>query len=836
MHAPMHSSSPKHTASTDWLLTDGAAMGAAIRAFDWSATSIGAADSWPANLRTLLNVMLGAHQPMFLTWGPERLMLYNDAYGPLLGQRHPDALGQSFDRVWHDILADIRPILDRAYAGQGTRMDDIRLVMHRNGYPEETHFAFSYTPVPADDGSIAGMFCACEETTKAVLAARQRSSEIDRLRELFDRSPAFTAVLSGPEHRVELTNNRYLTFTGGRDIVGKTTAEAIPEAVDQGFIALLDEVYRSGEAFSAQSMPYTIHLPDGRVSNRMVDFVYQPISDDTGQTTGIFVTGYDVTDRHRAERELRESEERFRRIADSAPVPIWVSDADRTREFVNQAYVDFVGLPHEEAARLDWRTILHEDDQDRIVAASIAGEASLEPFTLEARYRRGDGAWRWIRSISQPRLSLSGTIRGFIGVAHDVTEAKEAEIALRDLNETLEGRVAERTADLSAALARLQEEVEERERAQEALRQSQKMEAVGQLTGGIAHDFNNLLTPILGGLELIAARVDDPRLKRLADAALESGRRGAKLATQLLAFSRLQRISMAPVAVDAVIEGMERILRASIDAVVAVETKLNAGPGGALCDANQLENAVLNLALNARDSMPDGGRLTICTQRRQEPDGPGLAAGDYVVISVSDTGTGMTPEVLARATEPFFSTKPVGKGTGLGLAQVYGIAHQSGGTVRIDSTLNVGTEVRIYLPHVANERSKEVAVAAPGHIAQQPPARIMVVDDDPEVRAFLLDALDALGHAAEGYADGAKALERLDEADPDLLLVDFAMPGMNGAELANAVRARRPRQSIAFVTGFADSDQIDAIGAPALRKPFGIDALAAFLSEQLVRP
>src|SRR3712207_6116525 len=238
------------------------------------------------------------------------------------------------------------------------------------------------------------------------------------------------------------------------------------------------------------------------------------------------------------------------------------------------------------------------------------------------------------------------------------------------MNESLERRVEERTADLTAALNRLQNEVNDRLRAEEALRQAQKMEAVGQLTGGIAHDFNNLLTPIMGGFEIIASRVEDERLKRMAANGLDAARRGAKLTSQLLAFSRIQRISMAPVAVNGVIANMEELLRHTIGRGIAIETRFDPEAAHGLCDPNQLENAILNLAINARDAMPEGGTLTISTGpaaiSNSEPD---VEPGDYVRISVADTGHGMPPDILARATEPFFSTKPLGKGTGLGLAQ-----------------------------------------------------------------------------------------------------------------------------------------------------------------------
>jgi PAS domain S-box-containing protein len=337
------------------------------------------------------------------------------------------------------------------------------------------------------------------------------------------------AVVRGPNHVFEMANASYQKLIGRGDLIGKPVREAVPEVEGQGLFELLDKVYRSGEPFSGRSVAVKLQRrPDGPREERLLDFVFQPIFDGNGAVSGIFADGYDVTERIVAEAALRESEERFRLIADSAPVPIWVTRLDRKRSFVNRAYVEFLGISYEEAIDFDWRTVIHPDDAARVLAESMAGEASLQTFELVARYC-SRGEWRWIRSVSQPRLGPNGEHCGFIGVAHDITGLMHAEAALREVNETLERRVAERTQDLSAALDRLQAEVGERLKAEEALRQAQKMEAVGQLTGGIAHDFNNLLTPIMGGLELIASKVEDPRLKRLAQSALESSRRGAKL-------------------------------------------------------------------------------------------------------------------------------------------------------------------------------------------------------------------------------------------------------------------------------------------------------------------
>ena len=643
------------------------------------------------------------------------------------------------------------------------------------------------------------------------------------------------ALCWGPELRL-IHNDAYGEILGDRrPALGKPIREVWGDVWDR----IEGDVPRimAGETIFNEAAERPLKR-DGEVRTAWLSVCYTPVHDEGGTVAGIFavVTG-SSEDRDEA-RRLRESEQRFRLIADSAPVPMWVTKLDRTRAFVNRAYVEFLGVPEDEVMTYDWRHIIHPEDAPRILAESLTGEASLKTFVMEARFHRGDGEWRWLRSISQPRWGPGGEHVGFIGVAHDITEWKQAEETLRGLNETLERSVAERTADLQAALERLQAEIAERERAEEALRQAQKMEAVGRLTGGIAHDFNNLLTPVIGGLEMIVGRLEEPRLKRLAEAALESSRRGAKLTTQLLAFSRLQRIRMSPVAVDEVIGNLRQILKHTIGSEIKIRTELAATDASALCDENQLENAILNLAINARDAMPEGGKLTISTSVTCEPFCPELDDGDYVRISLSDTGQGMAPDVLERAIEPFFTTKPFGKGTGLGLAQVYGIARQSGGTVRIESREGVGTTVHIFLPLVDRATAATQdgsAKRVPAGMEAGPPARILIVDDDPDVRAFLAGTIADFGHQTLQAADGADALALLDRNAPDLMLVDFAMPGMNGAVLARSARERFPDLPIIFVTGFAESDQLDGVLAdvPVLRKPFGIAALAAALREAL---
>lgn len=382
----------------------------------------------------------------------------------------------------------------------------------------------------------------------------------------------------------------------------------------------------------------------------------------------------------------------------------------------------------------------------------------------------------------------------------------------------------------------------ERRQAEETLRQSQKMEAIGQLTGGIAHDFNNLLTAIIGNLDMIRARVqDNERLRRLADNALEASRRGAKLSSQLLAFSRSQRMFVGPVDLQHLFNGINGLIMQSVGPTICVRLEFDPEARMVMSDANQLELALLNLAVNARDAMPAGGQLTIRARRASVVDRH-LPAGDYADLSVTDTGTGMTEEVRARAIEPFFTTKPVGQGTGLGLSQVYAVTLESGGSFRIDSKIDKGTTVYMTLPLappgsvVVAPETAPVPVAAPTLEPRvAPAASILVVDDDKLVRRFMTESLRSLGYDLRDVGDGVAALALLDQHRFDLLLADFAMPGMNGAELGKAAQLKQAGLPVLIVSGFADSAAVEAaLGTGRqLRKPFDMAELGAAVAEIL---
>ena len=534
----------------------------------------------------------------------------------------------------------------------------------------------------------------------------------------------------------------------------------------------------------------------------------------------------DVTDRRRAEAELRESELRFRTLADSVPILMWVSRSDGRREFVNQTYVDFLGAGYEAALSFDWRQRLHPDDYDRILEDQVTGEASRQPFVLEARYRRADGEWRWVKSISRPRIGPEGQFRGFVGVGYDVTDARQAQADLEHINELMAERVESALAD--------------RDRAESALRRAQRLEAVGQLTGGVAHDFNNLLTVVIGALDLVQRRPDDAaRRDRMIESALAAARRGERLTQQLLAFARRQPLKPQTVLVDDLIRDAEPLLQHAIGGGVGLSVALGASGAVSRLDTSQFDAALMNLVVNARDAVTQGGaiRVETATVELREGQAEGAAAGAYVCVAVHDTGVGMDEATLARIFEPFFTTKEVGKGTGLGLSQVYGFARQSGGSATVESAPQQGTTVRLYLPlsHEPLETEAEVAKTPP--FEGERALKILLVEDDADVAALARAMLMDLGHAVRHVSayDTAVALLGSD-AELDLLITDLVMPGgRTGADVARLATEVRPNLPIIVCSGYAGEtlQAADALPWPLLRKPYSASNLSEVITQVL---
>ena len=1171
-------------------------MGQLMRDLDWSTSPLGAPHAWPLPLRTIAGVILSANQPMFAVWGPEQAMIYNDGYAEILGNHHPAALGRPFFEAWQELVDEVGPIMARGYAGEPTAMNDLMLTMHRRGYPEETHFSFFYAPLRDEAGNVGGVLCGCNEITAQVLAERARVAELDRLQVLFNHAPSFLALLRGPDHVYEMVNPSYLQLIGHRDVVGRPVRTVLPEVEAQGYLALLDQVYRTGVPYSAGAAE--IHLqrtPDSVPELRKLDLLLQPRRDAAGNVTGILVNGndvtethaaqeklrisemrnrqildsavdyaivatdldglvrrwnkgaermlgwseeetvgqtleriftqqdraggqwrhdmrsaleagvvpherwhlrksgerfrargetnalrdeagtvtgfvkvlrdctdehmaehaltasndqlqraqsaggvgvftldlergritatpqfcrifglppsstleasqiestifpedrdlvsssisrangtaptraqyrirradngevrwisrsaefqcnamgqpismdgvvQDVTERHAAEIQLRNSEEKFRTLAQALPNHVWSARPDGQVDWFNEQVRAYAGEDYEALARAGWLAIVHPDDAERALAAWRRALASQTVYEVEFRIRRRDGAYRWFLARALPMRDADGAVTHWLGTNTDMEDQRAAQEILMSTNAALEQRVeaqarerdriwnlsqdllvivgadgyfrnvnpawtrilgfrveevigkhideliypADRDVTLQALGRATHDSVNQFEnrylhkdgsfrwfswsashddngvvyangrhitaekeaaialaRSEEALRHAQKMDAVGQLTGGIAHDFNNLLQGITGSLELLKLRIDAGRYEnvdRFVGGAINSANRAAALTHRLLAFSRRQPLDPKAVKVNPLVASMEDLLRRTLGERIRIELVLAGGLWPTMCDPNQLENAILNLCINARDAMPDGGKLTVETSNAHLDDSytanvRGLAPGQYACISVTDSGAGMARDVVNRAFEPFFTTKPLGQGTGLGLSMIYGFAQQSEGHVRIYSEVGQGTTVKLYLPRFRGVLPGEED-APQTSAAQLSPDRetVLVVEDEPVVRALIVDVLHELGYRALEAEDGPSGLAVLQSsATVDVLVTDIGLPGLNGRQLADAGRLLRPGMKVLFMTGYAENAAFAngflEHGMEMITKPFAMERLAA---------
>ncbi|WP_294238475.1 PAS domain-containing protein [uncultured Sphingomonas sp.] len=822
-----------------------------IAACDWTRTSLGCPQTWPAALKCQLATMLACPVPMYMVWGPDLISFYNDAYRPILGYRAETAMGTPFRILWGSIWDEISPLVDRALSGHVAQMTDMRLDLAREGRPEESYWTFSYSPVFDDQGAIAGMLCITGETTARVLAER-RQREADERLELALDSGAHVGMWDWDVLNDSIRSDRRFAAMYGVDPEAAEAGVPIAEffhgihpedrARVEGEIAQVMAAAEKGGGAERFVSEYRLVQADGRV--HWVSARGRCMIDESGRCVRFPGVSFDITDRIRIEQQLRESEARARLNGERAQLALeagaiigtWFWDLPTDHFTVDEPFARHFGLDPRLAQDglnvLDVADRVHRDDRPGLSEAVREAIARGGAYTHQYRVRRHDGRYHWVEAIGRVDHAPDGTPLHFPGVLIDVggRRALEAErdtaiAELRALTEQLEQRVADRTAELM--------------RAEEALRQSQKMEAVGQLTGGLAHDFNNLLAGISGSLELMALRLAQGRaadVDRYMDAAQGATRRAAALTHRLLAFSRRQTLAPRPTDIAALVSGMTDLIQRTVGPAITLETRGADDPWTILVDAPQLENALLNLCINARDAMPDGGRITIeMSNRRLDEDNARFADipdGEYLVLCVTDTGTGMTPDVIEKAFDPFFTTKPLGQGTGLGLSMIYGFAKQSGGQVRIQSTPGEGTTVYLYLP-----RHHGPADAQPDDRSTLPEGAsgsgetVLVVDDEATVRLLIADVLRDMGYRVVEAADSAAGLALLrSDQRIDLLVTDVGLPGgMNGRQLAEAARELRPGLNVMFITGYAESAVLNSghlsPGMQLLTKPFTVDAL-----------
>jgi PAS domain S-box-containing protein len=818
-------------------LAGGGEMGALMRGYDWAASPIGPPEVWPQSLRTAIRIVLNTNHPMFIWWGPELIQFYNDAYRQTMGpERHPSALGQRGRDCWAEIWPIIGPQIDQVMSGGGATWHEDQLVpVTRHGKLEQVYWTYSYSPIDQDDG-VGGVLVVCRDVTKqhlATLALREREAELARVQQIGRigglevdlrtgfrnrRSPEYLLVHGLPPEAVNETHDDWVRRIHPDD----------REATDRKF----RDAVRSGA--SDYTVQYRIIRPsDDEVRWISVKSLIERDAD--GRAIRLVGAHADVTEQMQAEQALRQSEEQSRKLAaeladlnatlaqrvlektrerdriwDVSQDLLLVADRDGTWRSINPAWTRTLGWQEDELLNRTSEWLDHPDDEITSRSEVQRKLSSGQPTVrFEHRFRHKDGSYRW--------LSWTAVVDGdkIYAVARDITAEKAASERLK---------VAE-----------------------EALRQSQKMEAVGQLTGGIAHDFNNLLTGIVGSLDLMQTRLNQGRtenVERYIEAAMTSANRAAALTHRLLAFARRQPLVPKPVDANALVVSLEDLLRRTIGEALDLDIVTANDLWLTLCDPNQLENALLNLAINARDAMPDGGRLTIATANvvvaALNAANPALLPGDYICISVTDTGTGMSAEVVARAFDPFFTTKPIGQGTGLGLSMIYGFARQSNGHVSIDSRLGQGTSVTLYLPRHHGMAAETVATLPRDDNAAVTGETVLVVEDEPIVRSVIVEMLRDEGYRVLEAVDGPSGLRVLcADSRIDLLITDVGLPGMNGRQLADQAREQRRDLKILFITGYAESAAIAKgfllPGMEMVTKPFDLGDLSGRVRDMLAR-
>ncbi|WP_197975401.1 hybrid sensor histidine kinase/response regulator [Rhizobium sp. CFBP 8762] len=778
----------------------------------------------------------------------------NEAYLDVTQRRRDDITGQHlFDVFPSDPQSDsgrmLRTSLQKVVETE--RRDVLPLIPYpvetADGVMEDRYWSATHTPLFDSDGKLCHILQHTVDVTelhrlrthasismqaeadvmKRAIAVQMENmvlgAERNDLRTVFEQALSFMAVLNGADHAVAIANTAFKSLVGQDAVMGMPFARLLPEANGHDLIHALDDVFRTARSSARKSLKIVVPAqPGGEPVERHIDVVLQPLLDESGETKGIFVQGNDLTEQKNAERAAIDSEGRFRLLAQSIPNHTWIASRDGALEWVNDQTYAYTGSRPGSINSGYWKSLIHPGDLNNTLQSWQESVESGSDLQMEARIRRYDGIYRWHLIRATALFDESGQVRRWVGTNTDIEDRKNVESSLTAVNSTLEERVAERTQQLIET--------------QEALRHSQKMEAIGNIAGGIAHDFNNLLQVVGGNLQLLLKDVAgrDREEQRIRNA-LQGVTRGAKLASQLLAFGRRQPLEPKVVNIGRLVRNMDDMLRRTIGEAIEIETVIAGGLWNTLIDPGNLENALLNLVINSRDAMENHGKLTIeagntyldDTYSRTHHE---VTPGQYVMLAVSDTGSGIPPELLEAVFDPFFSTKPEGKGTGLGLSMVYGFVKQSGGHIKIYSEVGSGTTIKLYVPRSLETEDlvseTETGPATGGN------ETILVAEDDDAVRETTVALLTDLGYRVLKARDAQSALNIIESGLAiDLLFTDVIMPGtLKSPELARKAKARLPNIGVLFTSGYTENSivhggRLDA-GVNLLSKPYTREALA----------
>ncbi|HXR88403.1 MAG TPA: PAS domain S-box protein [Stellaceae bacterium] len=788
-------------------------MMARVHGFDWAKTPLGPRERWPRPLWQVVEIILGSGFPMAVRWGPELITIYNDAYIPILGDKHPDALGKPVREVWAEIYDELGPINESILKGEQPSFfatDYLWKVRRHGPLREDARFTVSYSPIPdttAPNG-IGGVLVTCIETT-----ARVQSEQT--LRKLNDRLE---------DEIAQRIRERDSIWQVSEDLLGVSTFDGRFLSINPAWTALLgwseDEIRSmhvdilrhpdDAEYSRAGRMRLAQGAPRVRQENRFrhKDGSWRRISwTMTAEQGLIYVIGRDVTSEKAAADKLLESERRFRLLIEAlTDYAIIMLDRDGYVSNWNPGAQRIKGYAAEEIIGKHFSIFYTPEDR-----ASGVPEQALDIVRKEGRYEVE--SWRLRKNGERFRASVvmdairghDGEIDGFAKITRDITERHEAQLALQ--------------------------------RAQEQLAQSQKIEALGQLTGGIAHDFNNMLMVVSGHAQSLKTRLKTPRDVRAIEAIELAARRGERLTRQLLAFSRRQALNPSVIRLDERLDAFRDVLESSARGNIGLAIEVASDVWPVSVDVPELELALVNIVVNARDAMPDGGSIEISAEnvRMTGTETAEELTGDFVALKISDSGAGIPHEILSRVFEPFFTTKQVDKGTGLGLSQVYGFTRQSGGTTTISSATGSGTTVTIYLPRSpAGSTEAAFEPAAGEEVAPAGSEAILLVEDNAEVKAVAGMLLQQLGYRVNAVDNAAAALDLLAEGESvDLVFSDVVMPGeMDGLALARRIRTDYPHIPVLLTTGYAKAAS-QAKGFPILRKPYRLTNLSRAIRDAI---
>lgn len=791
-------------------------MAEVMRRHDWSNSPLGDPRVWPSALKIPLKTLLTSRFEMWIGWGPDLLFFYNDAYAPTMGVKHPHMFGRPLREVWSEVYDDVSDQIARVRAGEATWNKALLLLLERSGYPEETYHSFSYSPLYGSDGSVEGLQCIVTEETARIISER-RLETVRRLGMTLVHPADKAAVVEAVRETFE-ANRQDFPFvlfllagepTGAADAIlfDEIKSELPAKLTEEGAFIALSRNYEwpCGGWSTPPREAIVIAVPGsgGRESEASLILALNPYRRDDPDTLSIarLIAGQ-IGGALANVAALTAARRRADRLWSNSRDLIVMIDADGYFRSVSPSWGRIFGTDPDKVVGRHFREFMHPDDvgSSKKALAQALEEEELTGF--HNRLRAMDGSYR---DIEWHTSREEGIVYAY---GRDVTERKEAQ---RDL-----------------------------EAAREALFQSQKMEAVGQLTGGIAHDFNNLLMAVLSSLDLLGRRIgDDPQTGRLIANATKAAERGASLTQRMLAFARRQELKVDPVPLLQLLNGMNDLLQRTVGPEWQILMQYPLNLPAVRADANQLEMALINLIVNARDATPSGGPITVAASC-EEVTGTSateLVPGRYVRLEISDHGMGMDAETLRRATEPFYTTKEVGKGTGLGLAMVHGMAKQISGAFELESQPEAGTKAILWLPVWEGNMEQVEQVESVQQFAEKSDLNVLLVDDDPLVRMGTYSLLEDLGHRVFEAGSAAEALEILNEqGDIDLIITDQAMPGKTGAALIAEIDKLRPGIPAIIASGYTHSIAGAGREVATLGKPFTMTQLRNAIENTMGAP